>query len=130
MSEAQNQTSPPANTPQQEAAHAAQEAAWAEEQTWPLYQVRLVGDEVEWVPRPNPTYWNEQTDENGVTSWVPKSADELPEHASLHETTGNVVMTAVCVVTVHAKNEDHAKALSMAANPGYHTVDEVQQLDA
>lgn len=92
------------NTEEQERLHAEQEARWAEESSWPLWQVEISGDEVEWVARPGV---NE--DENGVPQ---------PWNAP-----------AVATVTLLAKNEDHAKALALNANPSYHTVNSVTELE-
>lgn len=120
------------NTPAQVAAHEANEKAAALEITWDLYQVELSGDEVEWVARPNPTYWNAVEDPNTgqVTHWEPKAAHELPAGASLHPETGSVVMKAQALVQCRARNEDHAKMLAMRDNPSYHTVDKVTNLSS
>ena len=75
------------------------EEQWAREQKWPLWNVVISGDEVEYVGRP------------GVNDGKPWKD------------------TARASVRLKAKNEDHAKAIALQANPGYHTVESVDKLD-
>lgn len=93
----------PRNTAEQKAYHEAQEAAWAEEQTWPLYQIEITGDEVTWNARPGV---NE--DEDGV----PQPWTEI----------------ARATVTCFGRSEEHAKALALMRNPGYHTVESIKEI--
>jgi hypothetical protein len=86
------------NTKEQIAAHEAAEARAAEEMTWPIYQVVITGDTVEWVARP------------GVNDGQPWNA------------------IAKATVTMHARNEDHAKALALNANSEYHTIESVTEI--
>lgn len=106
----------------------AQEDAWEEERTWPLWQVQLSGDVVEWVPRGNPTYWTQEDPDDRNSPWVPLPADELPDHASISEN-GHVQMTARATVTCHAKSEELAKMFALRDNPDYTTVDSVTRID-
>lgn len=114
------------NTAEQIAAHKAAEEQWAKERTWPLYDIVLSGDPVEWVPRKDERYW-EPADANDPNSvWVPKAAHELPKDAELKG--GQVVRVARCTVTCHARNEETAKALALSHNPEYHTVESVKKV--
>lgn len=113
------------NTPAQIAYLQAQADAWEEERTWPIYEVTLTGDAVEYAPRADERYW--QFDES-EEAWVPKPADELPDDASIHPESGHVVREAYCIVQCHARSEDHAKMLAMRDNPQYHTVVSVEVL--
>lgn len=92
-----------ANTAEQKAAHKAQEAAWAEESTWPIYQVVIEGDEVEWVAREGVNL-----DDDGTPQpWTAK---------------------AVATVSCHARSEEHAKMLALRDNPTYHTITSVKKI--
>lgn len=91
------------NTPEQKAFHQAQEDAWADEQSWPIFQVEIEGDEVEWKARPGV---NE--DEDGVAQ---------PWNAP-----------AKATVTCHARSAEHAKMLALRDNPTYHTVNSVHEV--
>jgi hypothetical protein len=123
-------TDVPENTPFQLKTIEDQEKQAELERTWDLFQVELSADEVEWVARPNNVYWEPVEDLNTgrVVDWVPKDAAELPDHASIHPESGNIVMTARATVTCRARNEDHAKMLAMRDNPEYHTVDSVKNI--
>lgn len=114
------------NTPEQIAAHEANERRAAEEAKWPIFKVDLLGDDAEWEARPNPDYWMDDGEK-----WVPKDADDLPEGASIHPDSGKVVMPATATVTLHARNEEHAKmlALKVEEDAGYHTVTNVVELN-
>jgi hypothetical protein len=112
------------NTAAQKAAHDASEARWAEEQTWPLFQVEIEGDEVPWEPRANPLYWEQENPDDPRTAWIPKS--KLPDHARVEN--GKVVMTARATVTCKAKSAEMAKMMALRDNPDYHTVTKVKEI--
>lgn len=120
--------SPMTNTPEQIAAHEANELRAAQESGWPIYEVHLSGDEAEWEARANPDYWMD----DGTGNWVPKDADDLPDGVSIHPDSGKIVMPATAVAILHAMNEDHAKMLALKAEEGagYHTVLGVKELGA
>jgi hypothetical protein len=107
------------NTPEQVAFHEANEGVATEESSWPVYEVSMSGDPVEWEARPNPEYWQEDDDGN----WVPKEGQNVSAD-------GKVIMPATCTVITHAKNEDHAKFLAMKAeeDAGYHTITGVREI--
>lgn len=113
------------NTPAQIEAHEAQEARAAEEATWPLFVVEISGELAEWVNRPGP-HWmpNPENDRE----WIPRPADELPEGVSINEN-GMIQMPAFAVVTMRARNEDHAKMMALRDNPDYHTIVSVTRHD-
>lgn len=108
---------PPArpNTALQIAAHKAQEEAWAEQQTWPLFQVVITGDEVEWVPRNDERYWKLSDPDDPTSKWVSKTGDP-------------VVLPARATVTMLARNEEMAKMMALRDNPDYYTVENVKEL--
>lgn len=111
------------NTPEQIAAHEANEKRAEEEMTWDVYEVILTSDPVEWEPRNNPDFWHEETNEDGVTNYVPNEGQELSE-------SGKVVMPGRARVVLRAKNEEMAKMIALRAEEanGYHTVESVNQL--
>jgi hypothetical protein len=80
------------------------EAVWEAERAWPLWQVVITGDEVDWVARAGVN-----VDDDGVAQ---------PWRAA-----------AKATVTLRARNEEHAKALALAASPGYHSVESVREVD-
>lgn len=94
----------PDNTAAQQAAHRAAEAQWEKEQTWPLWQVEILGDECEWVARPGVNL----DEEGNPQSWV---------------------APAKATVDCRAQSEDQAKMLALQHNPGYHTVTKVTKRD-
>jgi hypothetical protein len=130
------------NTPEQIAAHKAQEEQAALEQTWPLFQVEIEGDDVPWEPRADTTYWEENPDPEkaGAIPWVPKS-EGLPAHARVEEidviygdgskekSLPMIVMTARATVTCRAKTKEMAKMMALRDNPTYHTVNSVKEIE-
>lgn len=80
------------------------EAVWEAERSWPRWQVVVTGDEVEWVARAGVNL-----DEDGVPQ---------PWRAP-----------AKATVDVRARNAEHAKALALAASPGYHSVESVREVE-
>lgn len=115
------------NTPAQQAFHNAQEAAWEEEQTWPMWQVELSGDDVPWVPRKDENYWQPVDPNDPDSPWEPKPEDELPDDATIVD--GNVVRTARAVVSCRARSEEQAKMMALRDNPAYHTVESVTKVE-
>lgn len=118
----------PENTPEQIAAHEAQEAKWAEESGWPVWKVELVGEPREWKARNDERYWKQENPNDPNSPWVPRPADELPNDASLHPDSGMVVRTARATVYCHARSEDHAKMLALRDNEDYDSVESVEQV--
>lgn len=100
------------NTEAQLAYHEAQEAAWEEQKTWPVFKVVITGDEVEWEPRNDERYW----EQNEAGEWVSKSGSP-------------VIMTARGTVICQARNEEMAKMMALRDNPEYHTVESVEEVE-
>jgi hypothetical protein len=119
----------PENTPEQVAAHKANEQKAAVEADWSLFQVELSGDVADWEPRPDPTYWefDEEKDQ-----WVPLSEDKLPDGVGINSDTGKVTMKATATVTLRARDASHAEYLALKAeeSAGYYKVESVKELDA
>jgi hypothetical protein len=112
------------NTAAQKAAHEAHEARVAEEQTWPLWQVEIEGDEVPWEPRPDTMYWQQEDPNDPRTKWIPK--DKLPSHARVEN--GMVVKKARATVNMHAKTEQMAQMMALRDNPDYHTITSTEKV--
>jgi len=126
----------PETTARQAAIVTEAEKAWAEEQTWPLFDVVLVGDEAPWVPRRDPRYWQPADPNNPDSPWVPLPAKALPDDARLADveqvndkgetvTVSMVHRVSRATVTCRARSEEHAKMLALRDNPTYHTVESV-----
>lgn len=112
----------PKNTAEQKAANQAQEDAWAEEATWPLWEVSLEGDEAVWAARPGQ---NLATEDGTV---ILRIGDKIV-YEEKHKEGDTVpwVAKSRCQVTLHAKSEDQAKMIALRAEPQFHTVLEVKQ---
>lgn len=75
-----------------------------------LYEVSMVGDDVEWVFRDGPDYY----DEDGN----PRDGDSAPLR----------VAPAFGIVQLRARSKQEAQAAATRAHPEYHTVSSVKKI--
>jgi hypothetical protein len=99
---------------------AEQDERWQKEKEWPVFEVNLAGDEIEWEFRDHPDYY----DKSGRPRTGAKDEDGnlLPGHAE------RLRKVAACSTRLHAQSKDQAAARALTDNPEYHTVVEVREI--
>jgi hypothetical protein len=105
-------------TPAQKEVIDAAEVQFQKELAWPIWEVKLEGPEVEYVPRPDPKgefFVQEELEDGTLGNWVSK--DGKP-----------VVMPSMKIVQLQAETETQAVALAIAANPEMHTLVEARKI--
>lgn len=117
----------PDNTKEQSQMVKDQAAQWEVERTWPIWEVELVGDDVEWVPRADERFWELKDPNDKNSGWVPKAT--LPDGATL-SADGNVVRPHRALIQCRAPSEDYARMLALRDNPACHTVVKAKQIEA